>query len=183
MPNYRRNYVPGGTYFFTLVTQDRRPILTTPLARRCLRDALELERSKAPFTLDAIVLLPDHLHAIWTLPEGDADYSIRWKRIKEQFTRLFLAGGGTEGKLTANRSNHDERAVWQPRFWEHTVKDEVDFENCFDYLHNNPVKHGLVDRVVAYPWSTFHRYVKAGHYAADWGCGPEMTDVRGAEWD
>jgi len=183
MPNYIRKYVPGGTYFFTLVSQDRRPILTSPLARRCLRLALEHELTKAPFTLEAIVLLPDHLHAIWTLPEGDSNYSIRWKRIKEQFTRSYLAGGGTEGRATSSRRKHEERAVWQQRFWEHTVDDEDDFENCFDYLHYNPVKHGLVTSVSDYSWSSFHRYVKSGHYPSNWGCGAAVSVINGAEWD
>jgi putative transposase len=183
MPNYRRNYVPGGTYFFTAVTQDRRRILTTPLARRCLRSAIEAEQRRAPFEMVAVVLLPDHLHTVWSLPEADANYSIRWKRIKGRFTRAYLKGGSREGRTTPNRRRHQERAVWQRRFWEHTVRDEDDLIRCVDYVHWNPVKHGLVTRARDYPWSSFHRFVESGDYPLDWGSGPEPADIPGAEWD
>src|SRR5688572_30158789 len=115
MPNFRRNYVPGGMYFFTAVTHERRPILTTDLGRRCLREAIAAEQARAPFELLAIVLLPDHLHTVWVLPDGDADYSTRWRRIKDRFTRQFLKGGGQEGTTTPSRLRHQERAVWQHR--------------------------------------------------------------------
>ena len=183
MPNYLRNYLPGGTYFFTVVTQDRRQILTAPSSRELLRTAIQDELARAPFTQVAIVLLSEHLHTIWTLPEGDADYSIRWKRIKERFTRRFLAQGGEEAATTNNRKKHQERGVWQPRFWEHTITDDDDFERCLNYIHYNPVKHGLVQRVCDYPWSTFHDHVKLGVYSLDWGCGPAPLEVDGAEWD
>jgi putative transposase len=104
MPNFRRYRVPGARYFFTAVTHERRPILTTDLGRRCLREAIAAELDRAPFEIFAIVLLPDHLHSIWTLPEGDADYSVRWAKIKEAFTRNFLAGGGAEGAMSASRN-------------------------------------------------------------------------------
>src|SRR6476646_7118715 len=97
MPNYRRNYVPGGTYFFTVVTHERRPILTTDIGRKCLRAAIEDEQKQRPFDVVAIVLLPDHLHTIWTLPENDVRYSLRWRRIKQRFTDAYLAEGGAEG--------------------------------------------------------------------------------------
>ena len=182
MPNYRRNSVPGGMHFFTVVTQDRRPILTTPLARRCLREAIAEEQQARPFTQLAVVLLPDHFHAVWLLPVGDSDYSLRMKRVKEQFTRGYLAGGRAEGATTDNRTRHGERAVWQPRFWEHTVRDEDDLERCVDYIHWNPVKHRLVEHVQGYPWSSFHTSVRAGTYPLDWGYAPP-ADIEGAEWD
>jgi putative transposase len=184
VPNFRCYYVPGGTYFFTVVTHERRPILTTKLGRKCLRHAIEDELTRATFALVAIVLLPDHLHAVWTLPAGDSSYSLRWARIKEQFTREFLKAGGSEGRTTANRVKHRERAVWQHRFWEHTVRDADDLKRCVDYLHYNPVKHGLVSRVAEYPWSTFHKYVRLGEYEPGWGTGEvAVPEVPGAEWE
>src|SRR4026208_11239 len=116
MPNYRRNYLPGGTYFFTVVAYNRRPFLTTEIARTCLREAIEKEQKKRPFELFAIVLLPDHLHAIWTLPPGDDAYSQRWSAIKETFSRAYLKKGGREGTISHSRKKHRERAIWQRRF-------------------------------------------------------------------
>jgi putative transposase len=169
MPEYRRFYVPGGTYFFTVVTCERRPFLTTDLARRCLRDALTAEREKRHFEILAFVLLPDHMHAVWTLPRGDTEYSTRWAKIKECFTRQYLELGGTEGNPSSSRVKHRERAIWQRRFWEHTCGDEDDLERCIDYVHWNPVKHGYVQRVRDYEFSSFHRFVKQGHYDIGWG--------------
>ena len=183
MPNYRRNRLPGGLYFFTVVTHGRRPILTTELGRTCLRGAITVELERAPFVLFAIVLLPDHLHAVWSLPEGDSDYPTRWGQIKEGFTREYLAGGGTEGETTASRQKHRERAVWQHRFWEHTIRDEDDLERCANYTHWNPVKHGLVSRVRDYPWSSFHRFVAQGDYDPNWGSNAPPADVPGADWE
>jgi putative transposase len=128
MPNYRRNYVPGGTYFFTVVTYQRRPILTTALGRTCLRQALQEVGAGRHFTIDAVVLLPDHLHCLWTLPPRDHRYSLRWGKIKEAFTRTYLDAGGQEGRRTASRVRHRERAIWQRRFWEHTIRDEQDLK-------------------------------------------------------
>src|SRR5688572_23083040 len=115
MSDYRRWYVPGGTYFFTVVTYCRRRILCDALGRDCLRQAIEHIRHDWPFELVAIVLLPDHLHAVWTLPPGDDGYSIRWKRIKEEFTRRYLEGGGTELPQSSSREKHGERGIWQRR--------------------------------------------------------------------
>ncbi|HEY2784128.1 MAG TPA: transposase [Fimbriiglobus sp.] len=183
MPNYRRNYVPGGTYFFTLVTANRRPILGTDAARQFLREAIRDEQSKRPFDLVAIVLLPDHLHAVWTLPPGDVDYSTRWRKIKERFTTAYLAAGGVEADVSESREAHGERGVWQRRFWEHTIEDEDELKRCIDYIHWNPVKHGLVARVADWPWSSFHRYVDMGEYNRDWGTGRVVPDIPGAEWE
>jgi putative transposase len=169
MPDYRRNYVPGGTFFFTVVAFDRHPFLTDELARSCLRTAIETERQKRPFDIVAIVLLPDHLHAIWTLPPNDTKYSLRWSRIKEEFTRSYLSAGGHEEPRSEPGIRRRERGIWQPRFWEHTCKDERDLKDHLDYVHWNPVKHGLVRRVRDYPWSSFHRYVELGEYDLDWG--------------
>ncbi len=169
MSHFLRYRSAGGTYFFTVVTHERRHILTADMARGCLRRAIKQVRAKWPFSLTAIVLLPDHFHAVIELPAGDADYSLRLQKIKEHFTRQFLAAGGGEGRQTDSRRRHQERSVWQRRFWEHTVRDEDDLKRCVDYIHWNPVKHGLVARVADYAWSSFHRYVKLGEYDVDWG--------------
>lgn len=169
MTNYCRNYVPGGTYFFTLVSYRRRSIFKLPIARKSLREAISRVRKKYEFQIVALVLLPDHLHAVWTLPSGDDKYSMRWMRIKDKFTKLFLAQGGREGRLTASARRRKERGVWQRRYWEHTVRDEDDLERCVDYIHFNPVKQGYVTQVRDWPWSSFHRFVKEGQYSSEWG--------------
>ncbi len=136
-----------------------------------MRAAIEEERTKRPFEVIAWVLLPDHMHAIWTLPRGDDDYALRWKRIKETFSKGYLAAGGTESVRNASRIVRKERAIWQRRFWEHTIRDENDFERHFDYIHYNPVKHGYVNHPIDWPYSTVHRWTKAGVYSLDWGRG------------
>src|SRR5262249_34417452 len=153
MPNYRRLYVPGGTYFFTVVADGRRPIFAEPKNRNFLRQAIEKIQDRFPFTAFATVLLPDHLHTVWILPPGDAEYSLRWRRIKEEFTEAFLTAGGQEGPRSASRRKHCERAVWQRRFWEHAVRDADDLRRCVDYIHWNPVKHGYVVRPIDWEWS------------------------------
>jgi putative transposase len=183
MPNYRRNYVAGGTYFFTLVTHQRAPILTTPLGRSCLRKALQMEQLQSPFEIFAIVLLPDHLHTVWTLPRGDADYSLRWAGIKERFTRMYRAGGGRPGKVSESRRKRREQGVWQRRFWEHTCRDDQDLNRFVDYLHWNPRKHGLVARVRDYPWSSFHRFVREGQYDVEWGGEDPCPNWSAPEWE
>jgi putative transposase len=170
MPNFRRYFVAGGTFFFTLVTYGRRRFLTTELARDCLRDAIAAVRAERQFEIQAIVLLPEHLHTLWTLPREDTDYSTRWRRIKERFTTAYLAGGGRECEIAASRQKRGERGVWQRRFWEHMIRDEDDFERHFDYIHYNPVKHGLVKCPSEWPFSTFARCVESGIYSPDWGC-------------
>ena len=183
MPRHVRFRVGGGTYFLTLVTCGRAPILTTPTARAALRESLGAVRHRWPFDLDAVVLLPDHLHTVWTLPPGDTGYPTRVSRLKELFTRRFVAAGGAETAPTPSRVRKRERGVWQRRFWEHAVRDADDFKRCLDYLHYNPVKHGLVARVADYPWSSFHRWVAAGEHPPEWGEGPAPADVPGAEWE
>lgn len=179
MPNYRRARIKGGTYFFTVVTLNRRPILTQPLARKSLREAFREVATRHPFSIDAIVLLPDHLHCVWTLPPGDDAYSTRWSRIKAGFTKRYLASGGAEAAISTSRSMRGERGLWQRRFFEHAITEEADRKRCVDYLHLNPVKHVLVGRVRDWPWSTFHKYARAGEYDLDWGGSPEFF---GDEW-
>jgi putative transposase len=183
MSEYRRNYVEGGTFFFTVVTHRRRRFLTSDLSRECMRSALVTVQNRFPFQIVAMVLLPDHLHAVLTLPRGDADYSVRWKRIKEEFTRTYLANGGEEGPISDSRHRKGERGVWHRRYWEHTCIDEEDMKARVDYTHYNPVKHGYVSRVGDYPWSTFHRFVAAGEYEPDWGTTDPAPGIFDAEWD
>ena len=170
MPEYRRYYVPGAMVFFTLVTHERRKLFDEELARRCLREAILNIQQVRPFTIDALVLLPDHLHTIWTLPEDDCDFSVRWRQIKGDFTARYRLAGGTEGTRSKSRQKRRERAIWQRRFWDHVIRDEDDFERHLDYIHYNPVKHGLVECPRDWPHSTFHRWVERGVYEPDWGC-------------
>ena len=183
MSDYRRYYVPGGTYFFTVVTHERRPLFLSSIARRCFREAIKEEQERRPFDLFAIVLLPEHLHCVWTLPPGDDQYSLRWKRIKETFTQKYLQAGGTEGRVSWSRKRHQERGIWQRRFWEHTIDDEDDLKRCVDYIHWNPVKHGHVRRVADYPWSSFHRFVEMGEYEIDWGKANPCDGDNEPEWE
>jgi putative transposase len=182
MPDYRRWFVPGGTYFFTLVSADRRPILCDDAARGLLREALQTVRETRPLELVAVVLLPDHFHMVWTSPPNDAGYPTRLRRMKEEFTRSYLSLGGTEAPTSRSRRERNERGVWQKRYWEHTVRDEEDLKRCVDYVHWNPKKHGYVDNVRDWPWSSFHRYVKLGEYTCDWGANDPTPGYNDPEW-
>jgi putative transposase len=163
MVRYRRNFVPGGTFFFTVTLADRR---STALVDHisALRTAFRVTRGERPFAIDAIVVLPDHLHTIVTLPTDDADYSGRWRRIKGLFTRGVVATG-----VPVERNAKGEYALWQRRFWEHTVRDDGDLARHVDYIHFNPIKHGLVTRACDWPHSSFHLYVRRGLLPQDWG--------------
>jgi putative transposase len=163
MPDYRRNRIPGGTYFFTVNLLERnRSLLTDNI--ELLRNAIRTTRRARPFHIDAWVVLPDHMHCIWTLPEGDADYASRWKAIKTAFSKALPH---TES-LSAVRQAKGERGIWQRRYWEHTIRDERDYAAHMDYVHINPVKHGHSARVADWPYSSFHSLVAAGIYPADW---------------
>jgi putative transposase len=162
MVNYRRNLVPGGTYFFTMNLRDRSSRLLTEHIG-LLRTACRTVQLKQPFRVDAIVILPEHLHTIWTLPEGEANYPGRWKAIKSAFTRAVVKSG-----VVAKRNEKGEYAVWQRRYWEHTIADEIDFKRHVDYIHFNPIKHGWAKQVVDWPYSSFHRYVQQGILPPDW---------------
>ncbi|TWT65204.1 Transposase IS200 like protein [Allorhodopirellula solitaria] len=163
--------VPGGTYFFTVVTDRRRPIFASLSARTILGDVIRECRQSHPFEVRAIVLLPDHLHSIWCLRPGDANYSGRWQWIKSEFTKRWLTSGGKECSVTVGRKDDGRRGVWQPKYWEHTIEEESDFESRFDYVHYNPVKHGYVRCPIDWQWSTFHHWVQRGVYSAHWACG------------
>ncbi len=167
MPNYRRAHVPGGTYFFTVVTHKRKPVFHDPVAVNLLRTSLRRVQRTRPFLIDAIVVLPDHLHAIWTLPERDDDCGVRWSLIK----RYVSSGlpGFTAGPDEPSRNKRRERTVWQRRYWEHLIQGEDDFRRHVDYIHYNPVKHGLVRTPADWPYSSFRRAVARGDYPAHWG--------------
>lgn len=171
MPNYRRNRLPGGVYFFTVNLLERKNDLLIQYIDE-LREATRHVRRSNPFHIDAWVVLPEHMHCIWTLPEGDADYSSRWKAIKIRFAKQVPK---TE-QPSQLRLRKGERGVWQRRFWEHTIRNEKDYGTHMDYVHINPVKHGLVERVRDWPFSTFHRYVEMGVYPEDWA-GPSGLEL------
>ena len=163
MTSCRRNFVPGGSFFFTANLVERRRSLLTDNVE-LLREAFREVRWRHPFTIDAIVVLPDHLHAVWTMPAGDADFATRWRLIKSTFSRNVDRGE----RISQSRAARGERGIWQRRYWEHTIRDEIDLARHIDYIHINPVKHGLVERVQDWEPSSFHHYVKLGIYPADW---------------
>ena len=170
MSDYLRSKVEGGTFFFTLVAHSRARLFDDEPARTLLGEKLRQCQADRPFEINAIVLLPEHLHAIWTLPPGDADYGGRWGWIKKEFTKDWLAAGGVEQPVSAARQARGDRGIWQPRYWEHTIRDEQDFDRHFDYIHYNAVKHGHVRCPVDWPHSSFHRWVARGVYERHWGC-------------
>lgn len=181
MPNYRRRWRDGATYFFTVVTFERRPLFESAAAVGLLRQAMAVERSSHPFEVDGGVVLPDHTHFVWTMPDGDCDYSSRIGRIKVAFTKAYrdAVGGIGEGR---QRGYAD---VWQPRFWEHVIRDRDDYNRHLDYIHYNPVKHGYVTCPHSWPHSSFTRWVEKLGYDPDWQCvcggrevvAPDFTDI------
>jgi putative transposase len=182
MPDYRRWFVAGGSFFFTVVVHRRRRLFDDPQAVSLPGNVMRDCQARWPMTVNAIVLLSDHLHTIWTLPAGDAEYPKRWGWIKKEFTKQWLGVGQAVPDRQGNREaqpdlrvsearKRERRAgVWQPRYWEHTLESENDFERHFDYLHWNPVKHGHVRCPYEWPHSSFHRYVERGTYDRKWGC-------------
>ncbi|MDA8138695.1 MAG: transposase [Desulfobacteraceae bacterium] len=175
MSNYRRAKIKGGTYFFTVVTHQRQPLLCHDFIRSALREAIEETRKIIPFKIEGWVLLPDHLHCIWVLPEGDADYGKRWAFIKKSVTKKCGSRFFSADFLNASKKRRQESSIWQRRFWEHTIRDETDFRQHMDYIHYNPVKHGLVRYAKDWPYSTFHRLMKNGMYHENWGGTGEAT--------
>ena len=159
MPDYRRIYRKGGCYFFTVVTTKRQSILIKNI--QLVREAFQHVCSRHPFIIDAAVILPDHLHCIWTLPENDDDYSMRWRLLKSYFSHHL----SEQKNFTFNKSN---RSVWQKRFWEHLIRDEHDYNRHLDYIHYNPVKHGYVERAADWEYSSFKKFVKQGLYEKNW---------------
>ena len=178
MTNYRRPGIKGSTYFFTvnLAVRHNNSLLVDNIEG--LRDVFRKVKYKHPFKIDAIVVLPEHLHCIWTLPSGDARFDIRWGKIKSGFSRLIPAGE----KRSASRLKRGERGIWQRRYWEHLIRDETDLRHHINYIHWNPVKHGWVKRVKDWPYSSFHDYVKRGIYPADWAAESEL-EIEVGEWE
>lgn len=168
---YRRSNIGGGIYFFTVNLAERSGrLLVDHIAH--LRDALRIVKQRHPFHIDAMVVLPDHVHAIWTLPPGDIDYPMRWMLIKAGFSRRLPKGE----RINASRRGKGERGIWQRRYWEHTLRDEEDFRRHVDYIHYNPVKHGYVTRPLDWSHSSIHRYIQSGLVPPDWGTATVSVD-------
>ena len=168
MSQYRRANTPGGSYFFTLVSYRRQAILCDEPIRIALREAIKTVQSSRPFTVDAWVLLPDHLHCLWTLPPDDADFSGRWSLIKRRVSLSCAELYKRDDWISTSKLKHRESTIWQRRFWEHQIRDQADYNRHVDYIHYNPVKHGLCNSPADWPYSTLHRYIKAGKYPSNW---------------
>lgn len=168
---YRRAIIPGTSYFFTIVLQDRRSDLLTRRIKE-LRQAFKQVIERYPFTIDGIVVMPDHLHMIITLPPDDANYSQRLGFIKSSFSRQIES----LELIHASRQNKRERGIWQRRFWEHVIRDELDYSRHMDYIHYNPVKHGYVNSPSEWQYSSIHRYINLGILPPDWASNKEFTD-------
>jgi putative transposase len=169
MSNYRRSRVPGGTWFFTLTLADRHSRLLVDEIALLRRAYGQTQRSRSFRTL-AICILPDHLHAIWTLPEGDADFAGRWSLLKSTFSRQLPAATQSPSKARKR-----EKGIWQRRYWEHQIRDASDLQRHVDYIHYNPVKHGLVEQVADWPYSSFNQYVEKGLLPRDWAGSDGMS--------
>jgi putative transposase len=167
MPNYKRVFVNGGTYFFTVVTYQRVPVFRDDEQTACLKQCIQDVAGLYPFNTEAIVILPDHIHTIWTLPENDADFSKRWMLIKKQFSTHY--SGMNKRTVSQSMLKKRERGIWQRRFWEHLIRDEEDFQLHCDYIHYNPVKHGLVSSPGLWKHSSFTQFVAKGYYPPNWG--------------
>lgn len=177
MSNYRRARIPGGTYFFTVVTHKRIGYFEDPDNVTRLRDAFRFVLRSRPFRIDAAVVLPDHLHMIWTLPDDDADYGTRWRLIKSRFSPLRSRAAETSASLR----RRSERPIWQRRFWEHTIKSEDELNRHMDYIHFNPVKHHLVERPSLWPFSSLQRAISTGIYPQGWGEDGEPESIQAME--
>lgn len=173
MPNYRRMRLPGATYFFTIALADRSSSLLIDRIGD-LRAAYSATLRKAPVRCDAMVVLPDHLHAVWTLPPGDSGYSERWRKIKHRFSRMVGRTAHPTVVSTSRRAKR-ETGIWQRRFWEHTIRDEADYRAHIAYCWGNPVKHGLVTRAADWPFSSIHRDIRLGRVDPEWAA----SDVEG----
>lgn len=169
MPNYRRPSISGGTYFITQITYQREPWLCDEIGRKALREALQKIREKYPFSIDAFVLLPEHFHCLWTLPPEDKDFSLRLRLIKTYVTKYYGEKLGINREVSQSRQKRGERNLWQRRFWEHLIRDEIDFALHCDYIHYNPVRHGLCATPQDWQFSSIHRFITQGIYPPHWG--------------
>lgn len=178
MPDYRRFRVPGGSAFFTVNLLQRQGTALLTERIDLLRAAVRRVRRQRPFTIDAWVVLPDHLHAVWTLPPGDDDISTRWRLIKS----FFVRGLSHFEWRSPVRRERGERGIWQRRFWEHAILDDADYASHMDYVHFNPVKHGYVTAPADWPYSNFRACVARGLYPETWA-GMEVHDLEAGEPD
>ncbi|MEQ9354581.1 REP-associated tyrosine transposase [Coleofasciculus chthonoplastes] len=169
---YRRAKTPGATYFFTVVTYQRQTIFDDGEMVELLRQCFRVVKQRHPFVIEAMVVLREHLHCIWTLPDNDANFSMRWRLIKTEFSRRCR--DSYKRPQEASRVRKGEQPVWQRRFWEHQIRDERDFQHHVDYIHFNPVHHGLVTAPKDWDYSSFHRYVRDGCYPIDWGADGDI---------
>jgi putative transposase len=176
MRTYKRLQITGGCYFFTvnLAKRQGNDLLIRQIDN--LRAAFRQTRNSHPFEIDAIVILPEHLHCLWQLPAGDKDYPTRWRLIKSRFSMSIAQ----DEAVSPSRRRKGERGIWQRRYWEHCIRDEADYQNHLDYIHYNPVKHGHVEWVKDWPYSSFHRWVKRGMYPENWAASPEIVEN---EWE
>ena len=188
MSEYRRAHIPGSIVFITLVTYQRKKLFLTAENIDNLRQACAVTIAEKPFVIEAAVILPEHIHFLWRLPPDDSDYSYRVGRMKVLFTRSLRGANALPEHVSESRRKHRESDVWQRRFYEHTIRDEVDLRRHLDYLHFNPVKHGLVKCVHEWEYSSFHRSVRRGEYNHDWGCqcrnnqfSPEVVSLMNLE--
>ena len=172
MPEYRRAKFKGSIFFFTVVLAERSSNLLVEQVDR-LPKAYRIVKERRPFETVAICILPDHIHAVWALPEDNPDFATRWTLIKSGFSRGLDARPRSESKILKR-----EKGIWQRRYWEHAIRDDADLERHVDYIHFNPVKHGHVTRVVDWPHSSFHLYVERGELVADWG--GDIRDIQGS---
>ncbi len=175
MTAYRRIYIPGATWFFTVNLANRRGNHLLVEKIDLLRAAFRYIKGRKPFDIHSIVIMPDHLHCIWILPPDDADYSIRWNLLKGHFSRSVAKGE----HISKSHGKRRERGIWQRRFWAHLISDQEDFNRHVNYIHWNPVKHGWAQRVVDWPHSSFHKFVKLGVYPATWGHSGESIVYAG----
>jgi len=173
MRTYTRARIPGATYFFTVNLAGRQGnrLLTEHMA--ALREAFRVTKRIHPFAMEAVVVLPDHLHCLWHLPPEDDEFPMRWRLIKAHFSRMLAHGE----QVSASRQRKGERGIWQRRYWEHAIRDERDFRHHLDYIHYNPVKHGHVRRAIDWPYSSFHRYVARGLSPVNWAAPPVVLDI------
>jgi putative transposase len=179
MSNYRRPYIFGGTYFITQVTYQRVPWLCSNIGRKALREAIEKVREKYPFTIEAFVLLPDHFHCLLTLPHDDSDFSVRLRLIKTYVTKYYGQQLGIKRDISQSRQKRKESNLWQRRFWEHLIRNEQDFALHCNYIHNNPVHHGLCNNPTDWEYSTIHRFITLGIYLPDWGSDGKTEKPQG----
>ncbi|MEA5487894.1 MULTISPECIES: REP-associated tyrosine transposase [Pseudanabaena] len=182
MSNYRRPAITGGTYFITQVTYQRIPWLCSDLGRKALREAIAKVREKYPFEINAFVLLPEHFHCLWTLPEGDKDFSVRLRLIKTYVTKHYGEQLGINAEVSRSRQKRQEKNLWQRRFWEHLIRDERDYALHCDYIHYNPVRHGLCVKAEDWQFSSIHRFIAQGQYPPDWGV-TEIPEKPQDIWD